>query len=191
MEKNKTIEVNYLTKIYEDKELLNKHFDELEESVKSPATLEEGIQKMYEADKFIREYRNLIPQTKLTDEAKAREMFYRLSDVEMMSELYEVKVKEMIFAALAREEEVYIPVFRFDGQISNLGNVRKMSDKSIVEKYYIDGVEVFDLDLVYGKDEGEENTFEVQSLFDNILNGIAKGWYVEGEEDYEYYKQQK
>ena len=191
MEKNNTTEVNYLTKIYEDKELLNKHFDELEESVKAPATLEEGIQKMYEADKFIREYRNLIPQTKLTDEAKAREMFYRLSDVEMMSELYEVKVKEMIFAALAREEEVYIPVFRFDGQISNLGNVRKMSDKSIVEKYYIDGVEVFDLDLVYGKDEGEENTFEVQSLFDNILYGIAKGWYVEGEEDYEYYKQQK
>jgi hypothetical protein len=191
MEKNKKTEVNYLTKIYEDKELLNKHFDELEESVKAPATLEEGIQKMYEADKFIREYRNLIPQTKLTDEAKAREMFYRLSDVEMMSELYEVKVKEMIFAALAREEEVYIPVFRFDGQISNLGNVRKMSDKSIVEKYYIDGVEVFDLDLVYGKDEGEENTFEVQSLFDNILYGIAKGWYVEGEEDYEYYKQQK
>jgi hypothetical protein len=124
-------------------------------------------------------------------EAKAREMFYRLSDVEVMSELYEIKVKEMIFAALAREEEVYIPVFRFDGQISNLGNVRKMSDKSIVEKYYIDGVEVFDLDLVYGKDEGEENTFEVQSLFDNILYGIAKGWYVEGEEDYEYYKQQK
>lgn len=191
MEKNKKTEVNYLTKIYEDKELLNKHFDELEESVKAPATLEEGFQKMYEADKFIREYRNLIPQTKLTDEAKAREMFYRLSDVEMMSELYEVKVKEMIFAALAREEEVYIPVFRFDGQISNLGNVRKMSDKSIVEKYYIDGVEVFDLDLVYGKDEGEENTFEVQSLFDNILYGIAKGWYVEGEEDYEYYKQQK
>ena len=191
MEKNNTTEVNYLTKIYEDKELLNKHFDELEESVKSPATLEEGIQKMYEADKFIREYRNLIPQTKLTDEAEAREMFYRLSDVEMMSELYEVKVKEMIFAALAREEEVYIPVFRFDGQISNLGNVRKMSDKSIVEKYYIDGVEVFDLDLVYGKDEGEENTFEVQRLFDEILYDIAKGWYVEGEEDYEYYKQQK
>jgi hypothetical protein len=191
MEKNKTIEVNYLTKIYEDKELLNKHFDELEESVKAPATLEEGIQKMYEADKFIREYRNLIPQTKLTDEAKAREMFYRLSDVEMMSELYEVKVKEMIFAALAREEEVYIPVFRFDGQISNLGNVRKMSDKSIVEKYYIDGVEVFDLDLVYGKDEGEKNTFKVQRLFDEILYDIAKGWYVEGEEDYEYYKQQK
>ena len=191
MEKNNTTEVNYLTKIYEDKELLNKHFDELEESVKAPATLEEGIQKMYEADKFIREYRNLIPQTKLTDEAKAREMFYRLSDVEMMSELYEVKVKEMIFAALAREEEVYIPVFRFDGQISNLGNVRKMSDKSIVEKYYIDGVEVFDLDLVYGKDEGEKNTFEVQRLFDEILYDIAKGWYVEGEEDYEYYKQQK
>ena len=191
MEKNNTTEVNYLTKIYEDKELLNKHFDELEESVKAPATLEEGIQKMYEADKFIREYRNLIPQTKLTDEAKAREMFYRLSDVEMMSELYEVKVKEMIFAALAREEEVYIPVFRFDGQISKLGNVRKMSDKSIVEKYYIDGVEVFDLDLVYGKDEGEENTFEVQRLFDEILYDIAKGWYVEGEEDYEYYKQQK
>ena len=191
MEKNNTTEVNYLTKIYEDKELLNKHLDELEESVKAPAALEEGIQKMYEADKFIREYRNLIPQTKLTDEAKAREMLYRLSDVEVMSELYEVKVKEMIFAALAREEEVYIPVFRFDGQISNLGNVRKMSDKSIVEKYYIDGVEVFDLDLVYGKDEGEESTFEVQSLFDNILYGIAKGWYVEGEEDYEYYKQQK
>ena len=191
MEKNNTTEVNYLTKIYEDKELLNKHFDELEESVKAPATLEEGIQKMYEADKFIREYRNLIPQTKLTDEAKAKEMFYRLSDVEVMLELYEIKVKEMIFAALAREEEVYIPVFRFDGQISNLGNVRKMSDKSIVEKYYIDGVEVFDLDLVYGKDEGEENTFEVQSLFDDILYGIAKGWYVEGEEDYEYYKQQK
>lgn len=191
MEKNNTTEVNYLTKIYEDKELLNKHLDELEESVKAPAALEEGIQKMYEADKFIREYRNLIPQTKLTDEAKAKEMFYRLSDVEVMLELYEIKVKEMIFAALAREEEVYIPVFRFDGQISNLGNVRKMSDKSIVEKYYIDGVEVFDLDLVYGKDEGEENTFEVQSLFDDILYGIAKGWYVEGEEDYEYYKQQK
>ena len=124
----------------------------------------------------------------LTDEAKAREMFYRLSDVEVMSELYEVKVKEMIFAALARGEEVYIPVFRFDGQISNLGNVRKMSDKSIVEKYYIDDVEVFDLDLVYGKDEDEENTFEVQSLFDDILYGIAKDWAVEGEEDYEYYK---
>ena len=190
MEKNNTTEVNYLTKIYEDKELLNKHFDELEESVKAPATLEEGIQKMYEADKFIREYRNLIPQTKLTDKAKAREMFYRLSDVEVMSELYEVKVKEMIFAALARGEEVYIPVFRFDGQISNLGNVRKMSDKSPVEKYNIDGVEVFDLNLVYGKDKGEENTFEVQCLFDDILYGIAKGWEVEGEEGYEYYKKQ-
>ena len=67
MENNKTTEVNCLTKIYEDQELLNKHFDELEESVKAPATLEEGIQKKYEADKFIREYRNLIPQTKLTD----------------------------------------------------------------------------------------------------------------------------
>jgi hypothetical protein len=185
------MEEKNLTQIYEDKEMLDKHFDELVESVKAPMTLEEGIQMMYEADKFIREYRNLIPQTKLTDEAKAREMFYRLSDVKMMSELYEVKVKEMIFAALAREEEVYIPVFHFDGQISNLGNVRKMSDKSIVEKYYIDDVEVFDLDLVYGRDEGEENTFEVQSLFDDILYGIAKGWYVEGEEDYEYYKQQK
>ena len=162
--------------------------DELERSVKAPATLEEGIQKMYEADKFIREYRNLIPQTKLTDEAKAREMFYRLSDVEMMSELYEVKVKEMIFAALAREEEVYIPVFRFDGQISNLGNVRKMSDKSPVEKYLVDGVEVFSLDLVYGKDDGEVDAFEVKGLFDSILYPIAKGWYVEGEEDYEYHK---
>ena len=186
MEKNKKTEVNYLTKIYEDKELLNKHFDELEESVKAPATLEEGIQKMYEADKFIREYRNLIPQTKLTDEAKAREMFYRLSDVEMMSELYEVKVKEMIFAALAREEEVYIPVFRFDGQISNLGNVRKMSDKSPVEKFLIDGVEAVVFDLVYGKDEGEVDAFEVKGLFDSILYDIAKGWAVEGEEDYVY-----
>ena len=101
-----------------------------------------------------------------------------------MSELYNIKVKEMIYAALARGEEVYIPVFRFNGQISNLGNVRKMSDKSTVEKYCIDDVEVFDLDLVYGKDEGEENTFEVEGLFDNILNGIAKGWEVEGEEDY-------
>ena len=117
-------------------------------------------------------------------------MFYILADVEVMSEQYEIKVKEMIFAALARGEEVYIPVFCFDGQISNLGNVRKMSDKSIVEKYNINGEEVFDLNLVYGKDEGEENTFEVQCLFDDILYGIAKGWEVEGEEDYEYYKKQ-
>lgn len=169
---------------------LYKHSDELEQSVKAPATLEEGIQKMYEADRFIREYRDLIIQTKLTDEAKAREMFHKASAIRFMTEVYEVGVKEMIFAALARGEEVYIPVFRFDGQISNLGNVRKMSDKSIVEKYNIDGVEVFDLNLVYGKDEGEENTFEVQCLFDDILYGIAKGWEVEGEEDYEYYKKQ-
>ena len=138
---------------------------------------------MYEADKFIRGYRNLISQTTVTAEAK-REMLYRLADVETMSELYNIKVKEMIYAALARGEEVYIPVFRFNGQISNLGNIRKMSDKSTVEKYCIDDVEVFDLDLVYGKDEGEENTFEVEGLFDNILNSIAKGWEVEGEEDY-------
>jgi hypothetical protein len=156
----------------------------LERSVKAPETLEEGIQMMYEADKFIRGYRNLISQTIVTAEAK-REMLYRLADVETMSELYNIKVKEMIYAALARGEEVYIPVFRFNGQISNLGNVRKMSDKSTVEKYCIDDVEVFDLDLVYGKDEGEENTFEVEGLFDNILNSIAKGWEVEGEE---YYK---
>ena len=165
---------------------LYKHFDELEQSVKAPASLEEGIQKMYEADKFIREYRILISQTRLTDEAKAREMFHKHSAVCFMTEVYEVKVKEMIFAALARGEEVYIPVFRFDGQISNLGNVRKMSDKSIVEKYYIDGVEVFSLDLVYGKDDGEVDAFEVKGLFDSILYGIAKGWAVEGEEEYEY-----
>lgn len=169
---------------------LNKHSEELIKSVKAPATLEEGIQMMYEADKFIREYRNLIRQTKLTDEAKAEEMFHKHSAICYMSEAYEVEVKEMIFAALARGEEVYIPVFRFDGQISNLGNVRKMSDKSVVEKYQIDGVEVFDLDLVYGKveDESEENTFEVEYLFDDILYNIAKGWWVEGEEDYEYFK---
>jgi hypothetical protein len=184
------LEEKKLAKIYENKEMLSKHFDELEKSVKAPTTLEEGIQMIYEADKFIREYRNLIFHTKLTDKAKAKEMFYILADVEVMSEQYEIKVKEMIFAALARGEEVYIPVFRFDGQISNLGNVRKMSDKSIVEKYSIDDMEVFDLNLVYGKDEGEENTFEVQCLFDDILYGIAKGWEVEGEEDYEYYKKQ-
>lgn len=168
---------------------LYKHSDELEQSVKAPATLEEGIKKMYEADRFIREYRDLIIQTSFTDEAKAREMFHKHSAVCFMTEVYEVKVKEMIFAALARGEEVYIPVFRFDGQISNLGNVRKMSDKSIVEKYNIDGVEVFDLNLAYGKDEGKENTFEVQCLFDDILYGIAKGWEVEGEEGYEYFKE--
>lgn len=185
-----TMEEKNLTQIYEDKEMLDKHFDELGESVKAPATLEEGIQKMYEADRFIREYRSVIRQTKLTDEVKAREMFHKHSAVCFMTEVYEIKVKEMIFAALSRGEEVYIPVFRFDGQISNLGNVRKMSDKSPVEKCLVDGVEVFSLDLVYGKDEGEENTFEVQCLFDDILYGIAKGWEVEGEEGYEYYKKQ-
>ena len=65
-----------------------------------------------------------------------------------------------------------------------------MSDKSTVEKHCIDGVEVFDLDLAYGKDEGEENRFEVEGLFDSILNSIAKGWAVEGEEDYEDYEHQ-
>lgn len=105
-----------------------------------------------------------------------------------MTEVYEIKVKEMIFAALSRGEEVYIPVFRFDGQISNLGNVRKMSDKSPVEKCLVDGVEVFSLDLVYGKDEGDVDAFEVKGLFDSILYPIAKGWYVEGEKDYEYFK---
>lgn len=167
---------------------LYKHSDELEQSVKAPATLEEGIQKMYEADRFIREYRDLIMQTKLMNEAKAEEMFHKVSAISFMTEVYEVDVKEMIFAALARGEEVYIPVFRFDGQISNLGNVRKMSDKSPVEKYLIDGVEVFSLDLVYGKDEGEVDAFEVKGLFDSILYNIANGWYVEGEEDYEYFK---
>lgn len=167
---------------------LYKHSDELEQSVKAPATLEEGIQKMYEADRFIREYRDLIIQTKLMNEAKAEEMFHKVSAISFMTEVYEVDVKEMIFAALARGEEVYIPVFRFDGQISNLGNVRKMSDKSPVEKYLIDGVEVFSLDLVYGKDEGEVDAFEVKGLFDSILYSIANGWYVEGEEDYEYFK---
>lgn len=167
---------------------LYKHSDELMELVKAPATLEEGIQKMYEADRFIREYRNLIIQTKLTDEAKAEEMFYRHSAIAFMTEVYEVKVKEMIFAALARGEEVYIPVFRFDGQISNLGNVRKMSDKSPLEKCLVYGVEVFSLDLVYGKDEGDVEAFEVKSLFDSILYPIAKGWAVEGEDDYEYFK---
>ena len=167
---------------------LYKHSDELEQSVKAPATLEEGIQKMYEADWFIREYSDLIIQTKLTDEAKAREMFHKASAIRFMTEAYEVGVKELIFAALARGEEVYIPVFRFDGQISNLGNVRKMSDKSPVEKYLVDGVEVFNLDLVYGKDEGEVDAFEVKGLFDSILYPIAKGWAVEGEEDYEYFK---
>ena len=165
---------------------LYKYADELEQLVKAPASLEEGIQKMYEADRFIREYSNLIRQTKLTDEAKAREMFHKHSAVCFMTEVYEVKVKEMIFAALARGEEVYIPVFRFNGQISNLGNVRKMSDKSPVEKYLVDGVEVFSLDLVYGKDDGEVDAFEVKGLFDSILYDIAKGWAVEGEEDYVY-----
>ena len=155
MERNFTTEAKCLTQIYKDEEMLSKHFDELENSVMAPETLEEGIQKMYEADKFIREYRNQISQTEVTADVK-EEMFYRLADVETMSELYDIKVKEMIFATLARGEEVYIPVFRFDGQISNLGNVRKMSDKSTVEKYSIDGVEVFDLDLVYGKDEARK-----------------------------------
>ena len=167
---------------------LYKYSNELMELVKAPATLEEGIQKMYEADRFIREYRYLIIQTSLTDEAKAREMFHKASAIRFMTEVYEVGVKEMIFAALARREEVYIPVFRFDGQISNLGNVRKMSDKSPVEKYLVDGVEVFSLDLVYGKDDGEVDAFEIKGLFDSILYPIAKGWYVEGEEDYEYFK---
>ena len=189
MERNFTTEAISLTKIYKNKEMLSKHFDELENSVMAPETLEEGIQKMYEADKFIREYRNQISQTEVTADVK-EEMFYRLADVETMTELYEVKVKEMVFAALLSGEEVYLPVFRFDGQISNLGNVRKMSDKSTVEKHCIDGVEVFDLDLVYGKDEGEENRFEAEGLFDSILNSIAKGWAVEGEEDYEDYEHQ-
>lgn len=183
MEKYNATEAISLTKIYENEEMLDKHFDELERSVKAPETLEEGIQRMYEADKFIRGYRNLISQTTVTAEAK-REMLYRLADVETMSELYNIKVKEMIYAALARGEEVYIPVFRFNGQISNLGNVRKMSDKSPVEKYLIDGVEAVAFDLVYGKDEGDVEAFEVNGLFDSILNSIAKGWYVEGEEDY-------
>lgn len=165
---------------------LYKYADELEQLVKAPASLEEGIQKMYEADRFIKEYPNLISQTKLTDEAKAREMFHKHSAVCFMTEVYEVGVKEMIFAALARGEEVYIPVFRFDGQISNLGNVRKMSDKSPVEKFLIDGVEAVVFDLVYGKDEGEVDAFEVKGLFDSILYDIAKGWAVEGEEDYVY-----
>jgi hypothetical protein len=159
--------------------------DELERSVKAPATLEEGIQMMYEADRFIREYRDLIIQTKLTDEAKAHEMFHKASAIRFMTEAYEVGVKELIFAALAKGEEVYIPVFRFDGQISNLGNVRKMSDKSIVEKYLIDGEDVFDLDLVYGENEGVKNTFEVKSLFDNILNSIAEGRDGEDEDEYD------
>lgn len=189
MERNFTTEAISLTKIYEDKEMLDKHYDELERSVKAPDTLEEGIQMMYEADKFIREYRIQISQSTVTAEAK-REMLYRLADVETMTELYEAKVKEMVFAALSSGEEVYLPVFRFDGQISNLGNVRKMSDKSTVEKHCIDGVEVFNLDLVYGNDEGEENRFEVEGLFDSILNSIAKGWAVEGEEDYEDYEHQ-
>jgi hypothetical protein len=187
MEKYNATEAISLTKIYENEEMLDKHFDELERSVKAPETLEEGIQMMYEADKFIRGYRNLISQTTVTAEAK-REMLYRLADVETMSELYNIKVKEMIYAALARGEEVYIPVFRFNGQISNLGNVRKMSDKSPVEKYLIDGVEAVAFDLVYGKDEGDVKAFDVKSLFDSILYPIAKGWAVEGEEDYEYFK---
>ena len=162
--------------------------DELERSVKAPATLEEGIQMMYEADRFIREYSNLIRQTRLTDEAKAREMFHKHSAVCFMTEVYEVNVKEMIFAALARGEEVYIPVFRFDGHISNLGNFRKMSDKSPVGKFLIDGREAVAFDLVYGKDEGDVKAFDVKSLFDSILYPIAKGWAVEGEEDYEYFK---
>ena len=165
---------------------LYKYSDELIESVKAPSTLEEGVHMMYEADRFIREYRNLISQTRLTDKAKAREMFHKLSAIGLMVEVYEINVKEMIFAALARGEEVYIPVFRFDGQISNLGNVRKMSDKSPVEKFLIDGVEAVVFDLVYGKDEGEVDAFEVKGLFDSILYGIAKGWAVEGEEDYVY-----
>ena len=143
---------------------------------------------MYEADRFIREYRDLIIKTSFTDEAKAREMFHKHSAVCFMAEVYEVKVKEMIFAALARREEVYIPVFRFDGQISNLGNVRKMSDKSPVGKFLIDGREAVAFDLVYGKDEGDVKAFDVKSLFDSILYPIAKGWAVEGEEDYEYFK---
>ena len=167
---------------------LYKYSNELMELVKAPATLEEGIQKMYEADRFIREYRDLIIQTKLTNEAKAEEMFHKASAIRFMTEVYEIDVKEMIFAALARGEDVYIPVFRFDGQISNLGNVCKMSDKSPVEKCIVDGVEVFRLDLVYGKDEGDVDAFEVKGLFDSILYPIAKGWYVEGEEDYEYFK---
>ena len=189
MERNFTTEAISLTQIYKDEEMLSKHFDELESSVMAPETLEQGIQMMYETDKFIREYRNQISQSTVSADVK-EEMFYRLADVETMSELYDIKVKEMIFAALLSGEEVYLPVFRFDGQISNLGNVRKMSDKSTVEKYSIDGVEVFDLDLVYGKDEGEENRFEVEGLFDSILNSIAKGWSVEGEEDYEDYEHQ-
>jgi hypothetical protein len=57
-----------------------------------------------------------------------------------------------------------------------------------VEKHLVDGVEVFSLDLVYGKDEGDVDAFKVKGLFDSILYPIAKGWAVEGEEDYEYFK---
>jgi hypothetical protein len=112
-------------------------------------------------------------------------MFFTLIDIWFMRRQYEIKVKEMISDALVRGEEVYVPVFRFDGQISNLGNVRKMSDKSIVEKYLIDGEDVFDLDLVYGENEGVKNTFEVKSLFDNILNSIAEGRDGEDEDEYD------
>ena len=39
MEKYNVTEAISLTKIYEDEEMLNEHFDELERSVKAPPTL--------------------------------------------------------------------------------------------------------------------------------------------------------
>ena len=177
----KISQVNEIIGNLERQKTMEEHFEELEKLVNAPATLEEGIKKMYEADKYLVENISLFEKSK----ERPSNMFFTLIDIWFMRRQYEIKVKEMISDALVRGEEVYVPVFRFDGQISNLGNVRKMSDKSTVEKHCIDGVEVFDLDLVYGKDEGEENRFEVEGLFDSILNSIAKGWAVEGEEDYE------
>jgi hypothetical protein len=176
----KISQVNEIIGNLERQKTMEEHFEELEKLVNAPATLEEGIQKMYEADKYLVENISLFEKSK----ERPSNMFFTLIDIWFMRRQYEIKVKEMISDALVRGEEVYVPVFRFDGQISNLGNVRKMSDNSPVEKYLIDGVEAVAFDLVYGKDEGDVEAFEVNGLFDSILNSIAKGWYVEGEEDY-------
>ena len=177
----KISQVNEIIGNLERQKTMEEHFEELEKLVNAPATLEEGIKKMYEADKYLVENISLFEKSK----ERPSNMFFTLIDIWFMRRQYEIKVKEMISDALVRGEEVYVPVFRFDGQISNLGNVCKMSDKSIVEKYLIDGEDVFDLDLVYGENEGVKNTFEVKSLFDNILNSIAEGRDGEDEDEYD------
>ena len=153
------------------------HYSELEKDIEYPATLEEGIQRIYKADKFICNCTRQICETSHTDKAKANEMFKVFIDTCIALLHYEIRVKEMIIDAIASGEEVYLPVIGFDGQISNLGNIRKISDNSIVEKYCIDGVEVFHLDRICGEwicAKGGR-TIIFQNCFDCLLYAFSKG----------------